>query len=83
MYILVLIVSLLVSANAYIHLQKGSFVNSKNIPSYINGSADLGFCDYEATCYVNGWEGACVSIGSGCCQGSVTSYLCPGNFPTF
>lgn len=51
---------------------------------YLKGSGyDLDdktkFCDYYATCNAGGVEGACVSIGSGCCQGTVTSYLCPGS----
>ena len=36
-----------------------------------------GFCDYYSTCNTNGYEGACVSISGGCCQGSATPYLCP------
>jgi hypothetical protein len=43
---------------------------------YSNSSS----CSYEATCTVNGYDGACVSISSGCCStGVTTSGLCPGS----
>lgn len=36
-------------------------------------------CSYSATCSVSGMEGVCVSISAGCCSGTVTSNLCPGD----
>jgi hypothetical protein len=51
------------------------FSNAENV--YSNSSA---VCSYSATCTVSGYEGACVSISSGCCSGGVvTSSLCPGS----
>lgn len=46
-----------------------------------NSTSDskLKFCGYEATCSVGGIEGVCVSISAGCCNGAVTSGLCPGS----
>eukprot|EP00981_Chlorochromonas_danica_P015291 scaffold11564_cov180-Ochromonas_danica.AAC.1 len=39
-----------------------------------------GICSYSDTCSVSGYDGACVSISSGCCSsGVVTSGLCPGS----
>lgn len=39
-----------------------------------------GTCSYSNSCTVSGYEGACVSISSGCCSsGVVTSNLCPGS----
>jgi len=43
------------------------------------GNVDLGICSYQDTCSVGGIEGACVSVSSGCCSGTVTSGLCPGS----
>jgi len=42
-------------------------------------STTLGFCNYDGTCSVGGIEGACVSISAGCCNGTITSGLCPGS----
>lgn len=40
----------------------------------------LGECGYEATCSASGYDGVCVSISAGCCDGgTVTSGLCPGS----
>lgn len=37
-------------------------------------------CSYEDTCSVSGFEGVCVSVSAGCCNGgTVTSNLCPGS----
>ncbi len=45
-------------------------------------SNSTGVCGYEANCATGGYDGACVSIGNGCCPGgSVTAGLCPGIFP--
>jgi hypothetical protein len=43
-------------------------------------SSNLTSCSYAQTCSVNGVEGVCVSISSGCCPGGVvTSGLCSGS----
>jgi len=44
-----------------------------------NSTLTSKFCGYEATCSVGGVTGVCVSIGAGCCGGTVTSGLCPGS----
>lgn len=60
----------------------GAFLSSLMLSqaSYLNSSAvETTMCDYVASCTAGGVAGACVSIGSGCCQGTVTSNLCPGS----
>eukprot|EP01036_Dinobryon_divergens_P023120 gene23120-31437_t len=43
-------------------------------------SSDTGICSYSASCSNGGYEGVCVSISSGCCDGgTVASGLCPGS----
>ena len=42
-------------------------------------SYNTSLCSYENTCTVSGYDGVCVSISAGCCNGIVTSNLCPGS----
>ncbi len=72
----ILFISFIITLAVCQQVLAGTLRTSPNTP-YLNSTTT--FCDYEATCYVSGIEGACVSIGSGCCSGSVTSGLCPGN----
>eukprot|EP01040_Poterioochromonas_malhamensis_P016180 gene16180-18299_t len=55
----------------YGNLRKGEEATPNN--------STLKFCSYQATCSVGGIEGVCVSISAGCCNGAVTSGLCPGS----
>lgn len=54
-----------------------SLINGEKVD--VASNSTLGICGYSATCSAGGYEGACVSIGAGCCSGgTVTSGLCPG-----
>lgn len=59
-----------------------AFCNAQSVD--VASNSTLGICGYSATCSAGGYEGACVSIGAGCCNGgTVTSGLCPGEFTSY
>lgn len=56
-----------------------TFVDAGKLDLVSNSTVDLKMCGYSDTCSAGGYNGVCVSIGSGCCNGgTVTSGLCPG-----
>ena len=65
-------------------LPENKFFNSSQpaigMRAGVTEKVGTGMCSSDATCTVSGYEGACVSISSGCCNsGVVTSGLCPGS----
>lgn len=58
-------------------LAQKNFLNETDAPGLKAGRLDveLGSCSYTDTCSSGGYEGVCVSVSAGCCDGGTVSFV--------